>query len=153
MRLDIRPQPTHRTHNTSTPSLGQIHVKGSSQAKSRSRSWSEKENQQDATVRYLLSTLFQHVSGIIIRTVTFTVLAPYNTAPHNRYQPHPAEPAQHTTCSNRRLVLLKMGIVMPETCWESVDNKHLTVASCWFSLSLHNFLTMHGHININIKLT
>jgi len=34
------------------------------------------------------------------RTVTLTVLAPYNAAPHNRYQPHPAEPAQHTTCSN-----------------------------------------------------
>ena len=32
------------------------------------------------------------------------------------YQPHPAEPAQHTTCSNIRLVLLKMGITMPETC-------------------------------------
>jgi len=47
---------------------------------------------------------------------TFTVLAPYNTASHNRYQPHPAEPAQHTTCSNTRLVLLKMGIMMPETC-------------------------------------
>jgi len=69
-------------------------------------------------------------------------------APHNRYQPHPAEPAQHTTCSNTRLVLLKMGIIMPETCWESVDNKHLTVASCWFSLSLHNLLTMHGHRNL-----
>jgi len=55
---------------------------------------------------------------------------------HNRYQPHPAKPAQHTTCSNTRLVLLKMGIMMPETCWESVDNKHLTVASFWFSLSL-----------------
>jgi len=41
------------------------------------------------------------------RTVTFTVLAPYNAAPHNRYQPHPAEPAQHTTCSNTRLVLPK----------------------------------------------
>jgi len=37
-------------------------------------------------------------------------------APHNRYQQHPAEPAQHTTCSNTRLVLLKMGIMMPETC-------------------------------------
>ena len=48
------------------------------------------------------------------RTVTFTVLAPHNTAPHNRYQPHPAEPAQHTTCSNTRLGLLKMGIMMPE---------------------------------------
>jgi len=68
----------------------------------------------------------------------FTVLAPYNAASHNRYQPHPTEPAQHTMCSNTRLVLLKMGILMPETCWESVDNKHLTVTSCWFSLSLHN---------------
>ena len=45
-----------------------------------------------------------------------TVLAPYNAAHHNRCQPHPAEPAQHTTCSNTRLVLLKMGIMMPETC-------------------------------------
>jgi len=27
--------------------------------------------------------------------------------------------------------------MMHETCWESVDNKRLTVASCWFSLSLH----------------
>ena len=70
-------------------------------------------------------------------TVTFTVLAPCNAAPHNRYQPHPAVPAQHTTCSNTRLGLLKMGIMMPETCWEIVKNKHLTVASCWFSLSLH----------------
>ena len=78
-------------------------------------------------------------------TVTFTVLTPYKTAPHNRYQPHPAEAAQHNTCSNIRLVLLKMGIMMPETCWEIVKNKHLTVASCWFSLSLHNLLTMHGH--------
>jgi len=43
------------------------------------------------------------------------VLAPYNAAPHNRYQPHPAVPAQHTTCSNTRLGLLKMCIMMPET--------------------------------------
>ena len=72
---------------------------------------------------------------------TFTVLAPYNAAPHNRYQPHPAEPAHHTTCSNTRLVLLKMGIMMLETCWDSVDNKHLIVSSCWFSLSLS--LSLH----------
>ena len=45
-----------------------------------------------------------------------TVLASYNAAPHNRYQPHPAEPEQHTKCSNRAVVLLKMGITMPETC-------------------------------------
>ena len=77
---------------------------------------------------------------VTVRTVTFTVLAPHNAAPNNRYQPHPAEPAQHNTCSNIRLVLLKMGIMMPETCREIVKNEHLTVASCWFSLSLHNVM-------------
>jgi len=56
------------------------------------------------------------VVGRCVRTVTFTVLAPYNEAPYNRYQPQPAEPAQYTTCSNTRLFLLKMGIMMPETC-------------------------------------
>ena len=91
----------------------------------------------------------EHCEGS--RTVTFTVLTPYNAAPHNHYQPHPAEPAQHTTCSKTRLVLLKMGIMMPETCSEIAKNKHLTVASCWFSLSLHNLLTMHGHRNLKHK--
>ena len=54
-------------------------------------------------------------SALLTNTIS-SVLAPYNAAPHNRYQPHPAEPAQHTTCSNTRLGLLKMGIMMPETC-------------------------------------
>jgi hypothetical protein len=30
------------------------------------------------------------------------LLTSYKTAPHNRYQPHPAEPAQYTVCSNTR---------------------------------------------------
>jgi len=66
----------------------------------------------------------------------------------------PLVTAQHTTCSNTLLGLLKMGIMMPETCWESVDNKHLTVASCWFSLTLHKLLclshswtTFHSYIS------
>jgi hypothetical protein len=45
----------------------------------------------------------------------FTVLTSYNAAPHNRYQPHPAEPEQYTRCSNTVFFLLKMGIMMPET--------------------------------------
>jgi hypothetical protein len=44
------------------------------------------------------------------------VLTSCKTALHNRYQPHPAESAQYTKCSNRAFVLLKMGIIMPETC-------------------------------------
>jgi len=50
------------------------------------------------------------------RTETFTVLTSYKAAPHNRYQPHPAEPEQYTECSKGVFVLLKMGIMMPETC-------------------------------------
>jgi hypothetical protein len=42
------------------------------------------------------------------------VLTSYNAAPHNRYQPHPAEPEQYNKCSNRAFVLLKMGIMMPQ---------------------------------------
>jgi len=102
-----------------------------------SKSWSEVENQQDATVRCLLSTLSQHVSGIIMPIFRRTKTVCYCT--------------WCTALVNTRLGLLKMGIIMPETCWESVDNKYLTVASCWFSLSLHNLLTMHGHRNLNLK--
>ena len=40
------------------------------------------------------------------------VLASYNAAPHNRYQPHPAEPEHYTKCINRAFVLLKMGMMM-----------------------------------------
>jgi len=58
-----------------------------------------------------------------MRTVTFTVLASYNAAPHNR----------------------------PKHVETEADNKNLTAASCWFSLSLHNFLTMHGHRNLKQK--
>ena len=56
---------------------------------------------------------------IIFRTETFIVLTSNKTAPHNRYQPQPAEPEQHTKRSNTAFDLLKMGIMMPETCWES----------------------------------
>jgi hypothetical protein len=43
------------------------------------------------------------------------LLASYKAVPHNRYEPHPAEQEQYTKCSNRVFVLLKMGIMMPET--------------------------------------
>jgi len=65
---------------------------------------------------WLVAVVGASTVKVTVQTVTFTVLTPYNAAPHNRYQPQSAEPAQDTTCSNTRLVLLKMGIVMPETC-------------------------------------
>ena len=71
----------------------------------------------------------QHVSGIIMpivrRSKTVLLHLVYcsgsggsgcGAAPHTRYQPHPAEPEQYTKCSNTVFVLLKMSIMMPETC-------------------------------------
>jgi hypothetical protein len=56
------------------------------------------------------------VDGRCLAGCDHYVLASCKTAPHHLYQPHPAEPEQHTKCSNRAFVLLKMGIMMPETC-------------------------------------
>jgi hypothetical protein len=66
------------------------------------------------------------------------VFTSYKTAPHNRYQSQPAEPAQYSICSNTVFVLLKMGIMMPETCW---DRSWLQTSNCCillvFSISSH----------------
>jgi len=106
----------------------------------------ERENQQDAKTRCFLSTSvstcfghhYAHLQDNKDRVTAFgvlrwfcwmwlvavvgrwvvAVLASYNSAPHNRYQPHPAELAQYTKRSNTVFVLLKMGIMMPETCWD-----------------------------------
>ena len=76
------------------------------------------------------------------RTVTFTVHTACVPALHNHshhYQCRTPYAAVHT------LVLLMMGIMMPETCWDKslIINVRL-VASCW-SLSLHPTFMMHGH--------
>jgi len=107
----------------------------------------ERENQQDVTIRCLLSTSvstcfghhYAHLQENKDRVTAFgvlfwfcwmwlvavvralrcrmrAVLASYNAAPHNRYQPHPTESKQYTICSNTVLVLLKMDTLMPETC-------------------------------------
>ena len=65
------------------------------------------------------------------------LLASYNAAPHNRYQPHPEEPEQYTKCSNTVFVLLKM--VIMKNVETEVNNKYLIVASRWLFLSLHTF--------------
>ena len=72
--------------------------------------------------------------NVTVRIVTFTVHtarvpAPHNHSHHNQFRtPYVAV---HT------LVLLMMGVIMPETCWDKslILNIRL-VASCWF-LSLY----------------
>ena len=50
------------------------------------------------------------------------------------------------------LVLLKMGIMMPETCWDRRLTINIRlVASCWF-LSLHPTFMMHGHKSLKSQI-
>ena len=71
---------------------------------------------------------------------TARVPAPHNHSHHNQCRAPYA--AVHT------LVLLMMGIMMPETCWDKslIINIRL-IASCWF-LSLHPTFMMHGHTSL-----
>ena len=84
-------------------------------------------NQQDATnPMCFIKLLSQHVSGIIMPIISNKQLHK-TTANHNQCKtPHAAV---------HGLVLLMMGIMMPETCWDRSLIKHIgLVASCWFSL-------------------
>ena len=88
------------------------------------------------------------------RTVTFTQCTQLTTQLHTTT----ANQSQHNQCSTpyaavHGLVLLMMGIMMPETCWDRslIINVGLVV-SCWF-LSLHPMFMMHGHKNLKLKET
>ena len=79
--------------------------------------------------------------------VTFTVHTARVPAPHNH--------SHHNQCRTpyaavHTLVLLIMGIMMPETWWDKslIINIRL-VASCWF-LSLHPTFMMHGHKSLKL---
>ena len=67
---------------------------------------------------------------------TFCIPAPHS--PSHHYQCRTPYAAVHT------IVLLVMGIMMPETCWDSLIINIKLVVSCWF-LSLHPKFMMHGH--------
>ena len=81
--------------------------------------------------------------------VVFTQCTQLTTQLHTTTTNH----SQHNQCRTPHavvhgLVLLMMGIMMPETCGDRslIINIGL-VASCWF-LSLHPTFMMHGHKNL-----
>jgi len=95
---------------------------------------------------FIIKLLSQHVSGIIMPIIRKR--RPCTTA----YDPAPHKHSQHNQCRTtytvvHGLVLLMMGIMMPETCWDRslIINIGL-VASCWI-LSLHPiFLCFACHV-------
>ena len=61
------------------------------------REKTNKMQQLDVYYQYFLNMFWASTPPTLLhdpasRTVTFIVLAPHKAVPHNRYQPHPAEP-------------------------------------------------------------
>ena len=54
--------------------------------------------------KYRRSIACADVITFYVKEFKHTVLASYNAAPHNRYQPHPAEPEQYTIHSSTRFM-------------------------------------------------
>jgi len=73
-----------------------------------------------------------------------------DSAPQDHNQPHPTHPGRTLHAVGHGLILLMMGIMMPETCWDrKFDNKH-RISCILLVLSLHLMFTMHGHKNLNL---
>jgi len=86
------------------------------------------------------------------QTVTFTQCTQFMTQIHTTTANH----SQHNQCRTlyavvHGLVLLTMGITMPETCWyRSLIINIKLIASYWF-LSLYPTFMMHGHKSLKLK--
>ena len=85
---------------------------------------------------------------VTVRTVTFTVHTARVPPPHNH--------SHHNQCRTpyaavHTLVLLMMGIMMLETCWDKSLIKNRIVAYCWF-LSLHPTFLKHGHTSLKLSI-
>jgi len=124
-------------------------------------------------IRCLLSNfLSQHASGIIMPIIrrirpcpTACVVLPgcvgcgwlwsygaASWAPQDHSQPQPTHPGRTTHAVGHGLILLMMGIMMPETCWDrKFDNKH-RISCILLVLPLHLMFTMHGHNNLKLRV-
>jgi len=79
-----------------------------------------------------------------------TVHTAHDAAPQDHSQPQPTHPGGTPLAVGHGLILLMMGIMMPETCWDrKLDNKHRIICIL-LVLSLHLMFTMHGHKNLNL---
>jgi len=113
---------------------------------------------------FIIKLLSQHVSRIIMPIIRRTRLhTAHDAAPHNH--------SQHNQCRTpyavvHGLVLLMMGIMMAETCWDrSFDNRHRISCILLVSLSspyvhdarsqehkTYNLTwTMHGKIHLLVE--
>jgi len=66
-----------------------------------------------------------------------TVHTAHDAAPQDHSQPQPTHPGRTQHAAGHSLILLMMGMMMPETCWDrKFDNKH-RISCILLVLSLH----------------
>ena len=121
----------------------------------------KREKEQDASnsmfiIKLSVSTCFGHnyAHHQENKTVSYCmrcsvcVHTAHNAAPQDHSQPQPTHTDRTPHAVRHGLILLMMGIMMPETCRDrKLDNKHC-ISCIWLVLSLHLMCTMHGYENL-----
>jgi len=80
-----------------------------------------------------------------------TVHTAHNAAPQDHTQPQSIHPGRTPHAVRHGLILLMMGIMVPETCWDrKFDNKH-RISCILLVQSIHLMFTMHGHKNLKLS--
>ena len=100
--------------------------------------WREKTNKMQLIWCLLSNFLYQHESNSNFHKVHTS----HNAAPQDNSQPQPTHPGRTPHAVGHGLILLMMGIMMPETCWDrKFDDKH-RVSCILLVLSLHHLLIL-----------
>jgi len=128
----------------------------------------ETENQQNATNRCLLSTsvstCFRHhyahlqenkdrdtACGVLLWFCWMWLVAVVGRCPTTATNHIQQNQRSTPYAVTRSLFSWRWAYWCPKHVETEVDNKHLIVTSCWFFLSLHTLLTMHGHRSLKLE--
>ena len=69
-----------------------------------------------------------------VKVTAHTVHTAHDASPQDHSQPQPTQPGRTPRAVGHGLILLMMGIMMPETCWDRILIINIKlVACCWFS--------------------
>ena len=116
--------------------------------------WRERTNKMQLIRCLLSNSLSQNVSVIIMPIIRRIRPCPTacDAAPQDHSQPQPTHPGRTPHAVRHGLILLMMGIMMPETCWDREFNNKHRISCILLVPSLHLMFTKHGHKNLKLSI-
>jgi len=94
------------------------------------------------------------VLAVVLSNCVVSRVLCVHTAHDAAPQPQPTQPGRTPHAVGHGFILLMMGIMMPDTCWDRslLINIEL-VASCWFSLHLIYFVNFSTFLSEGMRMS